>query len=195
MQGNSDQNNTPLDSFTIEIGEVEHNQRIIKWIKKEGKDTNAERYVLDDQWSTVRWEVSDTKEALQYSARRDGNNLFINGKLKNKDLVKEIKIDSDPFYFNPKLGLRHLIESGKTSQTFWAMRHDNLDVFKMRAMNKGVETISIQGKEVMAIRIEWAALSGFSKYFNRTYWFRQSDGVYLKQKVMGSKVRALVNER
>lgn len=191
----SSSSSAPLNSFTIVIDELKNNQRTVKWSKQEGQGINTELYILDKEWATVQWEVNDPVEQIQYSATRSGNKLYMDGKIKDKNTKKEIPIDSDPFYFNPKLGLRFFVESGKQSATFWAMRHDNMDVFKMKAVNKGIEIINVNGKKVEAVRVDWSAFSGFSKYFNRTYWFRRSDNVYVKQKVIGSKVRALVNER
>lgn len=193
--GRATSSSAPLNSFTIEIDEFKNNQRAVKWSKIEGQEINTELYILDKEWATIQWEVKDTAEQIQYSATRSGNNLYMDGKIKDKSIKKEIPIDSDPFYYNPKLGLRFFVESGKQSATFWAMRHDNMDVYKMKAVNKGIEIINVNGKKVEAVRVEWSALSGLSKYFNRTYWFRRSDNVYVKQKVIGSKVRALVNER
>lgn len=193
--GDSSASSVPLNSFTIEIDELRNNQRAVKWSKIEGQEVNTEQYILDEEWATLQWEVIDSGEQIQYSATRSGNKLYMDGKIRDKKIKKEIPIDSDPFYFNPKLGLRFFVQSGKRSATFWAMRHDNMDVYKMKAVNKGIEIINVNGKKVEAVRVEWSALSGLSKYFNRTYWFRRSDNVYVKQKVIGSKVRALVNER
>ncbi|MBP9854976.1 MAG: hypothetical protein KBD53_08925 [Candidatus Omnitrophica bacterium] len=187
-------NPQPLDTFSIVIGDLEGDKRIVKWSKKEGKEVNEESYVLDQDWSTVQWEVVDSKESLKYSAVREGNKLRLKGISRNKNFEKEFVIDDDPFYYNPKVGLRFLVGSDKESMTFWGMRHDNLDIYKMKAVKKGKETIQVNGQAVEAIRIDWSALQGLTKYFSRTYWFRSSDGNFVKQKVAGSKVRSLVSE-
>lgn len=194
-KGERIKNSKPVDSFSIMIGELKDNRRTVTWSKQEGKEYNDESYQLDQEWATLQWEVVDSKESLNYSATRDGNTLLLDGVVKNKEFKKEIIIDEDPFYYNPKLGLRHLVDSKSESMTFWAMRHDNLDAYKMKAIKKGKETIKVNGRDVEAVRIEWSAVNGFSKYFTRTYWFRCSDGNYVKQKVSGSKVRGLMNER
>ncbi|MGE0268974.1 MAG: hypothetical protein AB7S78_11030 [Candidatus Omnitrophota bacterium] len=195
FQGERVKSSNPVDSFSIEIGDLKDNVRIVKWSKQEGKEYNIETYLLDKEWATIEWDVEDSKDSLRYSAVREGNTLIIDGEIKNNRIKKEISIDEAPFYYNPKLGLRYLVNSENQDMFFWAMRHDNLDIFKMKALKKGKETIKVNGIDVEAVRVDWAATDGLSKYFTRTYWFRSSDGNFIKQKVSGTKVRGLVNER
>ena len=64
----------------------------------------------------------------------------------------------------------------------------------MKAENKGVETITVSGKKVEAIRVKWGLTGLRSKFYGQTFWFRQSDGVYLKSKVEHSEFSELVSE-
>ncbi len=71
---------------------------------------------------------------------------------------------------------------------------DNLSQYKMTAENKGVETITVGGKKVEAIQVKWGLTGLRSRFDSQTFWFRKSDGVYLKSKVSDGEFSELISE-
>lgn len=182
-----------VNTFSIRIGELKNNQRHVWWDRK-GDQVVHEEYVLDSSWATLSWHVSIPADQTDYSGKRVGNNLFLKGKFKGEAINKELPIGKEPFYYNPKLGLRALAESKAKKMEFWAIRHDTLGHFKMVGVKKKRRMITIQGKKIEAEGIFWYAKIDIARLFKRTYWFRLSDGVFVKEIVSGDLVRALTGE-
>lgn len=168
-------------------------QVLWQWRDEEG--TTFEEYRLNAQDETLVWKVRQPQEKTLYEGRREGNHLLLKGQWKGRPLTKDLPIDARPFYFNPKVGLRSFALSGRPSLLFWAMRHDDLSVYLMKAENKGREMLDIQGKKVETIKVVWTLPDFRSAFFKRTYWFRSSDGLYVKQTASAGTVRVLTGEK
>lgn len=185
----------PANTFRIKINPSKEDIRVVEYFEKSPTNTKKETYSIDEEWQTVEWTASDMERKLQYTGRRLGDRIFLKGYKRGKALVRTLQIDSDPFYFNPKVGLQYFAKSGLKELEFWGMRHDKLTAHKMLAEHHGVESIEVNGEQVDAYRIYWTAKAGFAKYFSRNYWFRVSDGAYVKQKSFGGRFKVLVNEQ
>ena len=167
----------------------------VHWISEEGDFKIEEDYVLGQDYETLWWHVVDDQRKTDYIGERKGNELLINVLFLGIKIQKTIQLDDKAFYYNPKFGLVDFIRSEKESETFWGFRHDELKVYPMKAINKGVEVISVGGEDVEAIKVYWTVNDFRSTFFKRIYWFRKSDGLYIKQKVGGGKFRELVSEQ
>ena len=189
-----DDQSAPSDNFTIQIGDLQKGQRVVQWREEEDGFVKYEEYVLDDSWATLQWHVSDAKNKTDYEGRREGKHLILEGMFLGRRIEKKIPIGKEPFYFNPKLGLRSFVESDRKKQEFWAIRHDTLGEFKMVAKKEKREWIEVSGQKFEAERIFWHAKVDFAKLFKRTYWFRVSDGVYIKQEGSSNRTRVFVKQ-
>ncbi len=183
-----------INTFYITIGDLKENKRKVYWKKKEGKYITIEEYVLDNHYATLSWKVKRPSDRTFYVGERKGNILFLKGKLKGKAFTKKIKIDDKPFYYNPKLGLRQFVKSHKKSLKFWALRNDDVTEYLMVAYNKGLEMVNVNGYRVEAVKVYWTLPDFRSAFFKRTYWFRKSDNLYIRQKASKGQIRELVKE-
>ena len=183
-----------VNEFFIRIGDLQNNQRHVWWEEKEGSKLTREECILDPSWGTLAWHVVVPADQTDYQGKRVGNNLFLKGKFRGRDIDKKVAIGKEPFYYNPKLGLRALVASKAKRVEFWAIRHDTLGEFKMVAVKKGRKVIDLPGKKVEAETVFWFAKIDIAKLFKRTYWFRVSDGVFVKENVSGDEIRLLTGE-
>jgi len=167
----------------------------VHWVIEEGDFKIVEDYILSKDHRTLWWHVVDDQRKTNYTGERKGNELLISGLFSGIQIQKTIQLDDKAFYYNPKLGLVDFIRSGKKSEIFWGFRQDELKVYPMKAINEGVEVISVGGRDVEAIKVYWTVNDFRSTFFRRTYWFRKSDGMYVKQKVGGGRFRELVSEQ
>ena len=167
----------------------------VHWVSEEGDFKIVEDYILSQDYGTLWWHVVDDQRKTDYTGERKGNELFISGLFSGIQIQKIIQLDDKAFYYNPKFGLVDFIRSKKESETFWGFRHDELKVYPMKAINEGVEVILVGGEDVEAIKVYWTVNDFRSTFFKRTYWFRKSDGMYVKQKVSGGRFRELVREQ
>lgn len=166
----------------------------IKWESESNGTSGTQEYVLDADYATQRWKVSHPGEDTDYVGERKGNMLVIKGRLNGKPMDKTIEIDEKQFYNNPSVGLEGFVRSGQEKLEFRTIRPDNLSEYKMKAAHKGVETITINGKKVEAIRVKWGLTGLRSKFYSRTFWFRKSDSVFVKSNVSGGESSELVSE-
>lgn len=166
----------------------------VHWVIEEGGITTEEDYTLDEYFGTLRFRVVNIDEKTDYTGERKERSIFIRGRFKGKQIERTMAIDERPFYYNPKIGLAAFVRSGEAQGTFWGFQNKELKVYPMKAVNKGIDTISVNGEDVEAIKVHWAVDDLRSAFFKRTYWFRGSDGLYLKQKTSGGKFRELISE-
>jgi len=167
----------------------------VHWVSEEGNFKVEEEYVLGPDHETLWWHVVDDQREINYIGERKENKLLIDGKFSGVKISKTIQLDDKAFYYNPKFGLVDFVRSGKKSGVFWGFRQDELKAYPMKAINKGEEVISVDGDNVEAIKVYWTVNDFRSTFFKRVYWFRKSDGMYVKQEVSGGKFRELVSEQ
>jgi hypothetical protein len=145
---------------------------------KDNGQTYTSRY--DGGLAVVEWHFKDPKTKTDIVAARKNNTIMIKGIFKGEPTDKKIRIDKDPWYQTLSFSLPSLMQSDRSSTTFWALRTDTLSPHKMRATKRGQETILIQGKEVETQNIR-VKLAGFKAIFwHSDYWFRSPDGLFLK---------------
>jgi hypothetical protein len=78
--------------------------------------------------------------------------------------------------------------------TFWSLRTDTLEEYKMIATRQGVENIIIRKRPTFAAKVYLTTANPLFRAFKRTYFFRLNDGLFLKQEYADGRVRELVKE-
>ena len=153
-----------------------------------------EKYVLDKNYGTLSWSVTNPRTETEYTGERRGNTVTIQGRFQGKEVNKELPIDEKPFFAFPKIELTPFALSQEKKFVFWALRNDELSVFKMLAQHAGRETLRINGQPTEAIKVYWTTDNPLFRLFKRTYYFRASDGIFLKQEYPDGRVRELIKE-
>lgn len=166
----------------------------VHWTIEESGVITEEDYTLNEHFETLRFKVVNIKEKTDYAGERKGNTLLIQGQFKGEEIAKTVLIDDRPFYYNPKIGLAAFIRSGGKQIRFWGFQNKELKAYPMKAINEGLEWISVSGEDIEAVKVYWTVDDFRSAFFRRTYWFRPSDGLYLKQKTDAGKFRELISE-
>ncbi len=183
----------PPTEMSIHIGNLASDRILAQWKGKANGD--KVEHVLSSDYAVRSWNVSDPKRETEYVGERKGDHLLIKGRNRGKEIDKRINIDGHPFFFHPALGLSEFVRSGEKSQEFWTLRPDNLSEYKMKAENQGTETIVVNGEQIETMRVKWGLTGMLSSFFSQTFWFRKSDGVFVKSKVARGMFTELVNEQ
>jgi hypothetical protein len=183
-----------LNRFDYSIEQNPSGGYQVHWVIEEGGIKTEEDYVLNGDFETLRFRVVNADEKTDYIGERRGNVVFIRGQFKGEKMDHGLAIDSRPFYYNPKVGLTAFVRSGRKEERFWGFQNKELKVYPMKATNGGLETISVGGRDVEVVKVYWTVDDFRSVFFKRTYWFRKSDGMYLKQESTGGTFRELVSE-
>lgn len=136
--------------------------------------------VMESDYSTRRWQLTQSAEGTDIQARREGDSLLLSGRLRGEPVERRQAIDAAPWYQALSISLRNLLDQRVGALEFWTLRPDTLEVHKVRAVRQALETLEIDGEPVAAWRIE-LRLTGLKALFWRShYWLRQSDGVFLR---------------
>lgn len=153
-----------------------------------------EDFVLDADYQTVEWTSKDDGDKTDYTGRKDGKTITVKGMFKGAPVDETIVLQDDkPFYFTPKFNLTQFVLSDKTEMEFWMLRKDQLKDYLMQAHKEGVETINVNGKDVEAVKIDYSAAGKWSKYYKRIYYYRKSDGLFIRRKSPEGDVTELVS--
>lgn len=136
--------------------------------------------MIHQDHSTVRWELRDPGAGTDLVVEREGNLLVAKGKFKGKEVAKEFKVDSLPWYQFVEVSLAAFVRSDEEKTEFWIIEPSNLKHYKMVALKQKTEYITINNQEAEAVRIKVTLPGMASLFWSTLYWYRKSDGVYLR---------------
>jgi len=154
-----------------------------------------ELYVFSEAYETLRWTVANAVTATDYAGVKQARRIVIEGRLNGEPVSKELSVDEKPFFAFPKFELTPLAFAEKgASSAFWALRPDTLDAYEMIAVNRGGTAIDLHGEPTAVTAIEWYPANPLLRMFRRTYYYRQSDGLFVKQEYSDGRVRELTDQ-
>lgn len=184
-----------VDASLFVISQTEEGMTRYVWDNRNNQYWEITEYTYDQGGMCVIYHRTNDAENTKYSVVNDGAQLIISGILNGTEVEKVISYKKYPFYANPKIDLMDLVRTSKKTVQFWTLRRDTLEAYKMRAYNKGIDTIVRKKHLEHAYLVEWGpSLGMFTKYFGRKYWFRESDQLFLKQTGSNKYVRDLVKK-
>jgi len=136
----------------------------------------------DSQLNALEWHLINTADKTDIVAKRQKNLIKISGTFKSKPIEKTVKIDKDPWYQPMSFSLSKLSKSKKKVVTFWTLNPKDLKPYKMKALNYGKETITVNGEGLKTYKIK-VILTGFrSLFWHAFYWYRASDNTLVQYK-------------
>jgi len=135
-------------------------------------------YNLDG--NTWKFTHKDSSKNIDYYAVKESNKIQLYGKTGKVFLDKTLNIDKTPWKQSMSYSLSSFALSGNEQTKFCILRLDNFKIENMEAQKEGKEQIAIENKQYNAFKIKITA-SGFrSAFWHGHYWFRSSDGLFLK---------------
>jgi hypothetical protein len=154
-----------------------------------------DEFVIDREYSLDKWRRVCADEDTDYIAERNGNILTVKGRIKGEVVDKELELGNKALHIYPKYSLSKFALSGMPSMKLWSMRRDEMTLLPMQAVRKGVETITVNSKDVEVIKVYYSITGKLrEKYYNHYYYFRKSDGLFLKKVENNGRVEVLVSE-
>ena len=128
---------------------------------------------------TLQWQIK-VEEQHDIIATRDGNTINLEGIRFGKPYQKSVEIDDRPWYQPLSFSLRSFLCSEEEKTSFWVVRADKIEIVALTAEKLGVENISFDGSQVPAQKIEIRAEGFYSSFWHATYWYRESDNLFLR---------------
>ena len=138
------------------------------------------RVLCNQGFATISWEYINTEAKTEILAKREGNRILVNGKLKDKQVGEVYEIDDLPWFELVEVSLSRFVQTEEEKVEFWILRPTDLKLFKMVAIKEKTEIIKENGKDVEAVQIKVTVPGLASLFWSVKYWFRKSDGVYIR---------------
>jgi len=180
---------------TITTKQISDDQTVINRQKQSKNCMVEDEFVLDREYSLERWTRVCLEDDTEYTAERKGEFLIIQGKVKGEVVNKKLEIGRKALYVYPKYNLSKFALSGMPKMKFWTIRRDQLTKLPMQATRKGVEMVIINGEEVEAIKVYYSIASKIrEKFYNHNYYYRTTDGLFIKKEEPGGRIEKLVSE-
>lgn len=142
--------------------------------------TEIHRTFMDGNLCTDKWTMENPAEKTAVEARRQADRIILTGHWRGQSLRKELRIDHAPWYQALSLSLRAFLASPENRAEFWTLRPDELKPLKLKAAKKGLETLRIDGRSMQAQKLEIRLIGLGALFGHSLYWFRSSDGLFLK---------------
>ncbi|MDP8267614.1 MAG: hypothetical protein P9L97_02685 [Candidatus Tenebribacter davisii] len=160
-------------SFSIDNRDSE-----IRYIYQHGPEEQVNYYTLDG--TTKKFTFQDSTKNINLSAVREGEKIIITENTGTKVTDTIVSLDKSPWQQSMSYSLSEFALSNADKTQFWIIRLDKFKGEKMQAIKDVTEDIVIDNKLYDAIKIKISASGLRSKFWHGYYWFRTSDGLFLR---------------
>jgi len=185
-----------VDKTTVQINESDTGSMTISRQKKTKTCLMKDEFKLDQDHSLLSWSRSCPEDGTEYMAEKKGDTLLIKGTFMGDPIDKELELGGKYLHIYPKYSLSKFAFSGMRSMKFWAIRRDELSLLPMQAKVKGVEKIIVDGKEVEVVKVYYSIVGKMrEKFYHHNYYYRKSDGVFIKKVEHNGRIEELVKEK
>jgi hypothetical protein len=163
-------------SVTVEI-EVSRSAEGVR-VKSEGGGRSEESIWVPGR-GILSWRLADPAAGLDLQGERTGDFIRVTGKSKGREVTRELKIDTAPWYqiFGP--GVADLVPADNGQMEFWVLNPDDLATHKMLARRAGRERREIAGEQVDTFKIHFSPAGALAPFWGADFWYRPSDSALL----------------
>ncbi len=129
---------------------------------------------------TQKFTHKDSTRSIDLIAIKDGRNVILKGISEEKNIDTIIKLDESPWKQSMSYSLSDFALGNIEKIEYWIIRLDKFKGEKMQAEKAGTEVITIQSTQYNTVKVKISASGLRSKFWSGNYWFRASDGLFLK---------------
>lgn len=161
---------------------------LISLRSEKGGEQIDQKYELKPNLAAFSWHYENPKEKTKVTANRRGNKIFLSGLHKGEKINKTFKINELSWNQSFNIGLEKFAVSTEKSKKFWAIGTSgtgDMKISKFSVKKKGVERITLKGKEVEAVHVKISLSGLLSIFWSGSYWYRKTDGKFLRYKGKG----------
>lgn len=152
-----------------------------------GKGKIYQTFQLDAGLAAFSWSYDAPFKKTKVTAVRKENTIFLEGTDEGDPVKKTFRINALPWNQGFNIGLEHFALSSEKSMTFWAIGTSgpgNMKItkFKVKKKDDEIVTLGLTGQKVEAVYMTISLTGLLSLFWTGKYWFRKSDGWFLKYK-------------
>jgi len=154
-----------------------------------GKKKVVVAATLNPDYETLDWKLNNPEKNIKVTAKRVNDRIILTGAFdKKENNRKEIGIDGRKWLQIYQLGLMKFALNGKKDESFefWTLNPDDPgSAMVLFANQKGAQAIEVNGEKTAADSLKIGLAGLLSVFWSGDYWFRLSDGIFIKAKVSG----------
>jgi hypothetical protein len=144
-------------------------------------DGDVHRVQLDDSNATVSYRFASPVRGTVYAARREENELLLQGTLKGASFSRRITINANPWLESMEWSLAEYALSGsRLPLVFWVVNPFEGLAYEMQAIGESSENVMDNGQSVPAMRVRVRPAGLLAPFWSTLYWFRPTDGRFLR---------------
>jgi hypothetical protein len=129
---------------------------------------------------TLWWQFLSSERSISYQARREGDQIVVEGELDGETVQAEFPIPDAPWYQSVEKSLEPFVLSGRERIRFMVIQPYDVEPFVMVARARETETVEAGDETYEAVHVV-VSPEGFASLFYRVhYWFRASDGLFVR---------------
>ncbi|MEW5774336.1 MAG: hypothetical protein AB1916_12520 [Thermodesulfobacteriota bacterium] len=110
---------------------------------------------------------------------RQGRRMVLSGTLDSRAVSREFEVD-DTAWYGSILFVRDFVLAGTPETVFYMTQPEDNQVIKLKAIREAEESIQVDGETVETVRVRFTLPDFRSIFWSSTYWFRASDGLFVK---------------
>jgi hypothetical protein len=167
-------NGAGSSTFEVEVSRSTEGMKV----RSEGAGRSEESLWVPGR-GLISWRHSEPAAASDLRAERTGNMIRVTGRLKGRDVTRDLRVDAAPWYqiFGP--GIADLLPTGAGRMEFWVLNPDDLSTHKMLAQQAGTERREIDGAEVDTFKVHFSPAGALALFWGADFWYRPSDSAWL----------------
>ncbi len=142
--------------------------------------TNRQISYYNDDNLTEKFVLIDSTQKTHITVSKQNDKILVRGNSEGKEIEKEYDLGDVPWQQSMSYSLGKFVQSGEEEIVFWIFRIDDLSMFKIRANKLDQEEIFIQKEKYKTCKVEIEPVGFFSIFWKGHYWFRSSDGLFVK---------------
>lgn len=180
-------------SQNVSIEQLDSGKRLFKRVIKSDDSIQEEEFILNNDYETESFEVRGPGYGDSYSGIVKDDKLIIKGRVSDKAINKIIDLDGIPFYFSPKFNLSKFAVSDLKQLKFYTFRRDTQDKQLMLAEKSDRQITDLgAGNNIDLLKVNYSAVGLAGRFYKRIYYFRASDGVFIKNETPSKNKDSLV---
>jgi len=166
---------------TFKVAVLEKTDKTIKLQAESSTGSKVYSELNGNDGSNVLWEK--TKDEQKITAVRTDNQVDVRIEKKGKSELKNYEIDEAPWIQSREFGMRGFADDPEVKELkFWALNPSDSSMMKMIGTRQEEKRIKCGDRVFEAFRVK-VTLDGWKSIFwSSEFWFRKSDGVFLKYK-------------
>ena len=142
------------------------------------RNTKDEKERSRGTTTTLFWELKSPNKTLAVSVKDKMASIKI--VTDGKEMVKTQSLSNFKFTYPPSFYLSNFVKSNKKKTTVWVVNKAENNLRKMIFTKKSKETITINGKEEIALKIEMKPPGVAGIVWKAYYWVNPSNGQFIK---------------